>query len=54
MSDDVGSVKFGSDMVENVGVAVGIASLAVSVQKFFPLPVFISGFVADICISDVG
>ncbi len=29
-----------SDMVDNVGVAVGIASPYVSVQKLFPLPVF--------------
>ena len=28
-----------SDMVENVGVAVGIGSQAHSVQKLFPLPV---------------
>ncbi len=54
MSDNVGSVIFGSGMIENVGVAVRIASLAVSVQKLFPLPVFTSGFVADICVSDVG
>ncbi len=39
MSGNVGSVIFGSGMVENVGVAVIIASLAVSVQKLFPLPV---------------
>ena len=48
MSDNVGSVIFGSGMVENVGVAVGIASKSVSVQKLFPLPVSTSGFVADI------
>ena len=39
MSGNVGSVIFGSGMVENVGEAVGIASLSVSVQKLFPLPV---------------
>ena len=39
MSDDVGSVIFGSGMVEHEGVAVGIASTSVSVQKLFPLPV---------------
>ena len=39
MSDNVGSVIFGSGMVENVGVAVGIASKSVSVQKLFLLPV---------------
>ncbi len=48
MSDNVGSVMFGSGMVENVGVAVGIASPSVSVQKLFPLPVSTSGFVTDI------
>ena len=47
MSDNVGGVKFGSGMVENVGVAVGIASPTVSVQKLFPLPVSTSGFVTD-------
>jgi len=36
------------------GVAVGIASPSVSVQKLFPLPVSTSGFVADTCVSDVG
>ena len=35
-----------SDMVENVGVDVGIASPSVSLQKL--LPVSTSGFVADI------
>ncbi len=57
MSDNVNSVIFWSGMVENVGVAVGIASPSVSdvsVQKLFPLPVSTSGFVADICVSDVG
>ncbi len=39
MSANVGSVIFGSGMVENVRVAVGIASPSVSVQKLFPLPV---------------
>ena len=39
MSDNVGSVIFWSGMIENVGVAVGIASKSVSVQKLFPLPV---------------
>ncbi len=54
MSGRVGSDISESGVVENVGVAVRIASLAVSVQKLFPLPVFTSGFVADICVSDVG
>ena len=48
MSDNVDRVIFELGMVENVGVAVGIASLSVSVQKLFPLPVSTSGFVADI------
>ncbi len=39
MEDNVGSVIFGSGMVENVRVAVGIASPFVSVRKLFPLPV---------------
>ncbi len=39
MSGRVGSAKAMSGMVENVGVAVGIASPSVSVQKLFPLPV---------------
>jgi len=39
MSENVDSVIFGLGMVENVGFAVGIASLSVSVQKLFPLPV---------------
>jgi hypothetical protein len=39
MSDNVGSVIFESGMVENVGVAVGIASKSVSAQKLFPFPV---------------
>ncbi len=54
MSDNVGGVKFGSGMVENVGVGFGIALSSVSIQKLFPLPVSTSGFVADKCVSDVG
>ncbi len=55
MSDNVGSVIFYSGMVENVRLAVGIASPCVSVQKLFPLLVStVSDFVADICVSDVG
>ena len=54
MSGNVGSVIFGSGMVENMGVAVGIASKSVSVQKLFPLPASTSGFVADVLVSDVG
>ena len=52
MSGSVSSDMSKSDMVENVGVAVGIASKSVSVQKLFPLPVSTSGFVADILVSD--
>ena len=48
MSGNVGSVLSWSGIVENVGVAVGIASPSVSVQKLFSLPVSTSGFVADI------
>ncbi len=39
MSGRVGSGISKSGMVENVGVAVAIASPSVSVQKLFPLPV---------------
>ncbi len=39
MSGRVGSAISKSGMVENVGVAVGIASPSVSFQKLFPLPV---------------
>ena len=39
MSCRVGIVISMSGMVENVGVAIGIASKSVSVQKLFPLPV---------------
>jgi len=48
MSGRVGNAisKFG--MVANVGIAVGIASPSVSVQKLFQLPVSTSDFVADI------
>ncbi len=40
MSGRVGSAIFESGIVENVGVAVGIASLTLSVRVLFPLPVF--------------
>ncbi len=39
MSGRVSGVIFESGIVENVGVAVGIASLTLSVQQLFPLPV---------------
>ncbi len=39
MSGRVDSVISKSGMVGNVGVAVGNASLSVSVEKLFPLPV---------------
>ncbi len=48
MSVRVGSAVSKSDMVENVGVAVGIASPSVSVQKLFQLLASTSGFVTDI------
>jgi len=44
MSNNVSSVIFGSGMVENVGIAIGIASPSVSVQKLFPLPVSLPTF----------
>ena len=47
MSAHVGSARFESRVVENVGVAVGIASPALSIQKLFPLfllPVFYRHF----------
>jgi len=53
MSGRVGSVISKSSVVDNVGVAVEIASPSVSVQKLFPLPVSTSGFVADIWVSVV-
>ena len=48
MSGNVGSDITNSGMVAYVGLAVGIASPSVSVQKLFPLPVSTSGVVADI------
>ena len=48
LSDNVGSVIFGSGMVENVRVATETASKYISVQMLFLLSVFASGFVADI------
>ena len=47
MSADIGSVISKSGMVENVGVAVGIASPCVFVVKLFQLPVSTSGFAAN-------
>ena len=40
MSGRVGSAIFESGIVENVGVAVGIASLTLPVRVIFQLPVF--------------
>ena len=54
MSGRVGSVISKSGVVENVGVAVEIASPSVCVQKLFQLTVSTSGYVADICVSGVG
>ena len=54
MSGRVGSVISKSGVVDNVGVAVEIASPSVSVLKLFPLPVSTSGIVADICVFGVG
>ena len=44
MSGGVGSDISKSGMVANVGVAVGIASPALTVEKLFPLPVSTYGF----------
>ncbi len=48
MSGRVDSAISGSGIVENVGAAVGIASLTLSVHLLFPLPVSTSGSVAEI------
>ncbi len=48
MSGHVGSDISESGVVENVGVAVGIASLTLALRVLFPPPVSTSGFVADI------
>ena len=50
MSDNVGSVIFGSGVVENVGVAVEMASPSLFVQKLFLLPVYSPPFY----VTDVG
>jgi len=39
-SGNVGGDIVKSGMVDNVGVAVGIAAPSLAVQKLFPLPVF--------------
>ena len=44
MSGRVASAMSELGRVENVGVAVGIASPSLSVQNLFPLPVSTSGF----------
>ena len=38
-SDEVDKVIFMSDMVENMGIEVGIAAPSITVEKLFPLPV---------------
>ena len=48
MSDNVSSAISESGIVENVGVAVRIASLTLSVRMLFPLSVSTSGSMADI------
>ncbi len=51
MSGRVGSVISKSGVVDNVGVAVGIASPSVSVQKLFPLPVpWPTLWLPDVCL----
>ena len=49
MSGNVGSVISASSMVENVGVAAGTASPALSVQQLFPLPVFVASILSSGC-----
>jgi hypothetical protein len=46
-SDVVGSDTSESGVVENVGVAVTIASPSLSVQKLFPLPVCIAAILSS-------
>ena len=53
LSGRVRSAISKSGMVENVGVAAGIASPSVSVQQLFPLPFSTSGFVTDVWVSNV-
>jgi len=48
MSGYVGCVIFESDMVENVRVAAGTASSALSVQESFPLPGYSPPFWAPV------
>ncbi len=54
MSDHVVSAVSESGVVESVAVAAETASKSISVQKLFLLPVFTSGFVTDIWVSDDG
>ena len=49
MSGNVGSVISASSMVENVGVAAGTASPALTVQQLFPLPVFVASILSSGC-----
>ena len=49
MLDHVVSVLSESGMVENVGVAAGTASPALSVQELFPLPVFLAAKLSSGC-----
>ncbi len=53
MSGRVGGVICKSGVVDSVGVAVGIASPSVSVQKLFPLPVSWPTFAFPVS-ADVG
>ncbi len=43
-SGNVGGDIVKSGMVDNVGVAVGIAAPSLAVQKLFPLPVFVGRY----------
>ena len=46
MESSVGSAIFTSGVAENMGVAVGIASPSLLVQKLFPFPVCIAAILS--------
>ncbi len=52
-SGNIGGDIVKSDMVDNVGVAVGIAAHSLAVQKLFPLPVF-AGRHLESVVTNVG
>ena len=49
MSGHVGSIISESGMVENVGIAPGTTSPALSVLELFPLPVFVAAMLSSGC-----